>query len=209
MSDQVKIALGGGGGAKDSRLLDEWFVSWIRPQGNLLYWPFALRGIRTLESCWDWFTTTFTNLNIRNISMWTGLSEHQTGELEMFDAVYIGGGNTFHLLAEIREHGFDYALRNFADRGKPIYGGSAGAAVLGRDIRTVDHIDHNDIELTDTSGLNMANGCAVWVHYRPQDDELIHTYVRENEQSVLALSERSGIAFQGKDFRSLGLEPAV
>ena len=76
MSATFKIALAGGGGASDSRLLDEVFVSWVGVQGKPLYWPFALRGIRTLDSCWDWFTTTFADFYIKNITMWTGISGH-------------------------------------------------------------------------------------------------------------------------------------
>src|SRR6476660_3481039 len=139
MQPQMKVALCGGGGASDSLLLDEVFATWIGSQGRLLYWPVALRGIRTFESCLEWITATFAPLNVSPITMWTDLSEHQVSELEQFDAVYIGGGNTFGLLAELRKSGFDRYLREFACRGKAIFGGSAGAVVLGRDIRTVNY----------------------------------------------------------------------
>ena len=208
MLTQVKIALAGGGGASHSRLLDEVFGAWIGSQGRLLYWPFALRGIRTFESCLEWITATFAPLNVTNITMWTGLSEHQTNELEMFNAVYIGGGNTFGLLAELREIGFDRYLMAYVRRGKPVYGGSVGAAVLGRDIRTVNHIDHNKAGLAETTGLDLADGHAIWVHYQPQDDNLIDAYVRGNQQPVLAISERSGIVIEEEGMRTVGFEPA-
>lgn len=204
----VRLALAGGGGAGDSRLLDEVFAAWIGSQGKLLYWPFALRGIRTFNSCLEWITETFDPLGIRDITMWTGLFEHQTDELDPFEAVYIGGGNTFALLAELRESGFEQALREYAERGHPVYGGSAGAAILGRDIRTVNHIDHNQIGLEDLRGLDLAEGHAVWVHYQPQDDPLIEAYVRQYRQPVLAISERSGIVIEKGRRRSIGFEPA-
>lgn len=90
MQAPVKIALAGGGGASDSRPLDEVFATWIGAQGKLLYWPFALRGIRTFESRLEWITATFAPVRITDITMWTGLSDHQTNELDQFDAVYIG-----------------------------------------------------------------------------------------------------------------------
>jgi hypothetical protein len=62
MQPQMKIALGGGGGATDSRLLDEVFAAWIGAQGRLLYWPVALRGIRSFPSCLEWITATFAPL---------------------------------------------------------------------------------------------------------------------------------------------------
>ena len=190
---QGKIALAGGGSEKDSRLIDEVFASWIELNRKILYLPLALRGIRPYSECLRWLKATFLPLNITNIEMWTDLSEHQSDELLEFAAVYIGGGNTYSLLAQVLESGFDRHLVEYVAQGGIIYGGSAGAALLGRDIRTVGHIDHNNIGLAETKGLNLVKGYAVWVHYKPQDDDLIQKYQGKYNQSVLALSERAGI----------------
>lgn len=208
MEPSMKVALGGGGGAADSRLLDEIFATWVGSQGRLLYLPCALRGIRSFQSCLEWITATFAPLQITQITMWTDLSVHQANELDKFDAVYIGGGNTFALLAELRKSGFENYLIEYAHRGKAIYGGSAGAAVLGRDIRTVSYLDRNEIGIMETKGLNLAMSHAIWVHYQPQDDNLIGDYIHQYQHSVIALSERSGIIFEQEDMRSVGFEPA-
>jgi dipeptidase E len=208
MQPQMKVALGGGGGAADSRLLDEVFATWIGSQGKLLYLPCALRGIRPFQSCWECITVTFTSLNVTNITMWTELSEHQASEIDEFDAVYIGGGNTFALLAELRKSGFENHLSEYVRSGRAIYGGSAGAAVLGRDIRTVNYLDRNEVGLVETKGLDLAEGHAIWVHYQPQDDSLIDAYVRQYQQPVIALSERSGIVIEQEGMRTVGFEPA-
>lgn len=204
----MKIILAGGGGAVDSRPLDEIFTQWMGPQGRLLYWPVALRGIRSFESCLEWITSTFSPLGITNISMWTELSGHQEKELDDFDGVYIGGGNTFSLLHELRESGFYGYLKAYAGRGHPVYGGSAGAAVLGRDIQTVKHMDSNHVGITDTTGLDLAKGYAAWVHYEPQNDELIRSYVEKHNIPVLAISERSGIVIEDSELHTVGYEPA-
>ena len=205
----MKIILAGGGGASDSRPLDEIYSGWMGTRGRLLYWPIALRGIRTFESCFEWINSTFAPLGITDISMWTALSGHREGELDAFDAVYIGGGNTFSLLAELRESGFDSYLKSYATHGKPVYGGSAGAAVLGRDIRTVNHMDRNEVGITETMGLDLAKGHAIWPHYRSQDDDSIHSYVRQYGQPVLAISERSGIVIEGDKLRGVGFAAAM
>jgi len=205
---QVKVALAGGGGAGDSRLLDNLFASWIGPQGKLLYWPLALRGIRPFQSCLEWIRATFAPFNITRITMWTDLSEHQASELDEFDGVYIGGGNTFCLLAQLQESGFEPYLKAYVQGGKPVYGGSAGAVVLGRDIQTVNHLDRNDVGLTETKGLDLAQGHAIWVHYRRRDDKQIHAYVRDYQQPVLTISERSGIVIENEGMRAVGFEPA-
>jgi dipeptidase E len=208
MEPQMKIALGGGGGAADSRLLDEAFAAWIGPQGKLLYLPCALRGIRPFQSCLEWFTATFAPLHVTNITMWTSLSEHRGNELDRFDAVYIGGGNTFALLQELRKSGFERYLKDCVRQGKAVYGGSAGAAVLGRDIRTVTYLDRNEVGLVETQGLDLAAGHAIWVHYQPQDDSLIEAYVHQYQQPVIALSECSGIVIDEVGMRAVGFEPA-
>lgn len=208
MQAQMKVALAGGGGANDSRLLDEVFATWIGAQGKLLYLPCALRGIRPFPSCLEWITATFAPFNVTDITMWTDLAEHQASELDQFDAVYIGGGNTFALLGELRRSRFDAHLTEYARRGQAIYGGSAGAAVLGRDIRTVTYLDRNDVDLMETNGLNLAKGYAIWVHYQPQDDSLIDAYVHQYRQPVIALSECSGIVIEQEGMRAVGFDPA-
>jgi dipeptidase E len=143
MKQPAKIALAGGGGAEDSRLLDETFAFWIGPRAQMLYLPIALRGIRSFESCFEWIMGTLAPLGITHIIMWTDLAEHKANELQAFDAIYVGGGNTYSLMAELIHSSFHQHLRTYAYQGGIIYGGSAGAVVLGKDIRTVSHMDRN------------------------------------------------------------------
>lgn len=206
MKTHPKIALAGGGGEDDSRLLDEVFASWLGPRGRLLYWPIALRGLRPFQACFDWIRAVFLPLNITDITMWTNLSEHRASDLDGFDAVYIGGGNTYSLLAQLVESGFDRSLKAYLAEGRAVYGGSAGAAVLGKDIRSVGHLDRNDFGLGNTSGLNLADGHDIWVHYQVKDDTLIEAYVREHLRPVLAISERAGIVIESAKIRAAGFE---
>lgn len=208
MKKQAKIALAGGGGAEDSRLLDETFASWIGLQGKLLYLPVALRGIRSFESCHNWITTTFKPLGINHIEMWTELTGHEGNELEVFDAIYFSGGNTYYLLQEVLRSGFEHPLKAYVQQGGIIYGGSAGAVLLGKDIRTVSHMDRNRIGLKRVKCLDLANHHAIWPHYQLRDDERITEFVQEHRQPVLAISERSGVAIESGKMRSVGLEPS-
>jgi len=204
----VKIILAGGGGADDSLPLDKVFSDWIRPEGRMLYLPIALRDIRTFESCFEWITSTFAPLGIMDITMWTSLTDHQGSELDEFDGVYIGGGNTFSLLKELQESGFDQHLKNYAGSGRPIYGGSAGAVVLGRDILTVTHMDKNNVGLKQTMGLNLAQGYAIWPHYTDADNDLIRSYIEQYNFPVLAISERSGVVVDGDQLHDKGFQLA-
>ena len=205
-----RIILAGGGGAADSRPLDELLVSLLEPHGKILYWPMAMRGNLPLEMCLEWFEDTFAVIDpglIERIEMWEDLTTHRPEELDAFGAVYIGGGNTYALLSELRANGFDRALASFVRRGGHLYGGSAGAAVLGADIQTVSHMDTNTIGLINTRGLNLIEGHAVWVHYVPPEDEDIAAYVQRLEQPVLAIGERAGVVWDGARLRGIGFDP--
>lgn len=206
MEKQTKIVLAGGGGAEDSRLLDELFASWIGPQGRILYLPIALRGSRPFESCLEWIKATFAPFAVHQIAMWTDMARHHASELEEFVAVYIGGGNTYSLLAELIHSGFDRHLQAYAHRGGIIYGGSAGAVVLGKDIRTISRVDRNETGLTEVDCLNMAENHAVYPHYGPRDDQFIEEFVEEYQQPVLAIPERSGVVIESGMMRSVGFE---
>jgi len=56
--------------------------------------------------------------------------------------MYIGGGDTVKLLKEVHKVSFDEYLRKIAQKGIPLYGGSAGAIILGEDIRTTPEAKH-------------------------------------------------------------------
>jgi dipeptidase E len=208
MNRQTKIILAGGGGAEDSQPLDKLFASWIGIEGKLLYLPIALRRMRSFDSCFEWIRETFAPWNLNLIRMWTDLTDHQAYELNEFAAVYIGGGNTYSLLAELVHSGFDRHLTVYAHEGGIIYGGSAGAVVLGQDIRTVAHVDRNEVGLTDFQCLNLANDHAVWPHYESEDDRLIENFVQRYQLPVLAISERSGIVIESGVLRTVGFEPS-
>ncbi|GJG85692.1 peptidase E [Gemmatimonadetes bacterium T265] len=62
-------------------------------------------------------------------------------------AVAVGGGNTFHLLAELRRRGLVAALRARAAAGAPYVGWSAGAVVACPTIRTT-----NDMPIVEPPG---------------------------------------------------------
>lgn len=204
----IRLMLGGGGDREDSRLLDEAFAEWVGAEGHLLYLPIALRGIIPFASCEVWFRQIFEPLGLTRIAMWTELEHKTAADLAAFDAIYIGGGNTFGLLAELRATGFEQVLCDFAQAGQPIYGGSAGAALLGRTIETIAHIDENWVGLIDLTGLDLVNGHAVWVHYAAADDQQIWNFVEREQTPVIAIAERGGVIVEGDKLTTVGFEAA-
>ena len=127
------IFLAGGGSAEDSRLLDERFVNIIDHTKPLVYIPNAMKS-RPYKSCLEWFRSVMTPLGVTNIEMWDDLQVRYP--VTSIAGIYIGGGDTAKLLKELRVSSFSDYLLEVADTGVPLYGGSAGAIILGEDIRT-------------------------------------------------------------------------
>lgn len=204
----VKLMLAGGGDAGDSQPLDKIFAAWSKG-GKMLYLPIANQVSQHIYAqTYRWLYNIFEPLGVAGIEMWTTLEGHTAEELNGFDSVYIGGGNTFHLLALLHSSGFDTHLAECARQGKPIYGGSAGAVVLGSNILTASHIDPNDEALVDTRGLDLCLGHAVWPHYTEADDPLIYNYIHKYTMPVLAITERGGIGIEGERMVAWGHEPS-
>lgn len=103
--------------------------------------------------------------------------------------VYIGGGNTVRLLAEIRGPAFASYLQGAA-AAVPIYGGSAGAIILGEDIRTTPEAD--SCEDNDARGLALLSGWSVTCHYSGSRDELLAQSMRVGTPLV-GLTESTGV----------------
>jgi dipeptidase E len=201
---QTRVLLGGGGSADDERPIYERFAAWVGT-GSVLYLPIASKqpGAEHLA----WVTSVLQPMGVGEIDMWTELAGRDPGALNSYAGVFIGGGNTYWLLHQIRTAGFVQPLRRFAQRGGIIYGGSAGAILLGADIATCAHMDDNFVGLTDTRGLDLAHGRAVWCHYTPADWPLCSDFVRRTGIATLLLAETSGLWVRGPaNYQPVGLE---
>ena len=204
---ETKILLGGGGSAEDEWAVLERFASWVE-DGPVLYLPVAAQSVG--QGHWDWIMSVLPSLGVMRVEMWATLASHAPAELDAYRGVFIGGGNAFRLLHELRVWGFGSALRDYTWQGGVLYGGSAGAIVLGRDIGTAAHLDENVTGDPDTSGLDLLHGDSVCCHYQPVDELLIHAYVERTGWAVLALAENSGVWVRGvRDYVRLGTGEVV
>lgn len=80
-----------------------------------------------------------------------------TRALSEIDAVFVSGGNVFHLLGALRHAGADRPLVDAVRRGLPYIGVSAGACVTGPDIAPLALLDDPSeaAPLTSTVGLEL------------------------------------------------------
>ncbi len=141
--------------------------------------------------------------------MWTELEGHTPTELDDFSGVYFGGGNTFRLLHLLRQTGFDVALRRYALAGGAVYGGSAGAILLGADIGSCERDDPNTVGLSGTRGLDLLGGHDVWCHFVPGQAAQVQAWADASGRSVFALTERAGLCVKSGEGRSAGSDAAL
>ncbi|TWM23968.1 Peptidase E [Bacillus paralicheniformis] len=202
-----KWFLSGGGGAHQTERLDRHFAGSLYPHKPLLYIPIAMDADR-YDDGFDWISRLFHPLGIKNIVMWTDVKDKTEYDLDAFSAVYIGGGNTFRLLKQFIESHFIEVLKRYAESGGVIYGGSAGAIILGKNIMTCSYMDRNACGLRDFNGLKLLGDYAVWCHYKVEHDPLIKRYRHAFDTPVIALPEETGIAASTSDIRVIGTKPA-
>lgn len=187
--------LAGGGGEEQSKEIDNYFSKFIDGK-KLIYIPIALnRDSIGFEACYDWITHVFSQfeykIDVPRIDMFLD-PESIFKNIENYDAIYIGGGNTFKLLDFFNKNNLSAKLRNFYNSGRPVYGGSAGAIILGSDIRTVD--EENDANYPDFSGFNvLKNNTSIICHYDQSLDKKILDFINKYKQNVIALPEDSGL----------------
>lgn len=222
----MKLFISGGGGGEQSFALDTKFAQAIKENGHtdttkpLLYIPVAMDPAHhPYPECLDWLKSVMTKHGVHNIVMWTetDLQGKTEADFAQFSGIYIGGGNTFKLLNDLRNFALIESLRNAAQK-IPIYGGSAGAILLTPSIRAAGYLDPNDVGIQDLTALNLFPN-EIWVHYNapkyipkgslingvPSMDDDIKKFLVNNElKSIYAIPEDVGIIYYGKDIVWVG-----
>jgi len=205
-----QLFLGGGGKAEDSLKLDKRFLKALKNK-KIVYLPIALTPKGDgYESCYDWITSTLTKKSndFVEIDMWTDLNGKNMDNLKNYDGIYIGGGNTYKLLDHFYKTGFAKILIDYYYQGGLIYGGSAGAVILGKIISLVT--EENNTNYIYENGLNLLNGKSVICHYTDKRVKKIRNFLQKNKTDVIALTERSGIVVSNTyQVESVGFDPVL
>jgi dipeptidase E len=200
-----KLFLGGGGDTEQSKALDielgTLFEGTRKP--TCLYIPVAMDESKH-SSAKEWFTNNYDNVCCR-IEMLGRLTD--LDPKESFDVIYIGGGNTGKLLDRIYDSGFDQYLFRHLAAGRVVYGGSAGAIVLGRTILTAPTTEHSS---TSNDGLDLLGSKAVVAHYNDAaDQERVRELCLQLECTLLAIPEDAGVVVTGEELKAVGSTDVV
>ena len=204
----MKLLLSGGGASEHVVHMDEFFVSKIDLQKTVLYIPVAHEDDPSYAGCLQWFEKTYHPYGIKHIEMCTDLNT--VSNLNQYTAIFIGGGNTFKLLKEIRDSKFDEKLTDYLTNGGFVYGGSAGSIIFGKDILPTTYGDENGVGFEDSKGLDLVRGFNICCHYGDGDEantkykqDRIHEYTEPNTMTI-ALPERCAIYVEDDTISFLG-----
>jgi dipeptidase E len=203
------IYLSGGGNEEQSFPLDKFFFETFPKNGNFLYIPVALRGNKLYSTAHLWMKKVLElhNRNDVQFEVADDLAKYQHKDLKKFDAIYIGGGNTWNLMQELRDSDFSQNLVSYIKNGGVVYGGSAGAIVLGKNIDT--HDDENKINVKDTTGFNLLGDYSVACHYTDEQERPFREWAVSHKSSIVCLSEETGLIFGDNSVLCVGTKPCI
>ncbi len=190
--------LSGGGDEFQSFKIHKLFADNLKSQRNLLYIP---GDAFPYEASFKWISKVFSSFGITNIKMWTDINEKI--DCKDFDGIYVGGGNTFNLLEKLSKSKMFSSINSYLNLGGVYFGGSAGAALLSKDINVCLPHDPNENNVFPTLGLNKLLGYDLWCHYNVLEEPLIKEWLKNNPKLIL-LKEESGIICDGNTITALG-----
>ncbi len=116
-------------------------------RARILFLPFA-----AVNMSFDAYTSMAAERFARMGHALYGAHRRRPAALAGFDAVVVGGGNSFRLLAETRARGWLTAIPRAVRAGMPYIGWSAGANLACPTIRTT-----NDMPVIDPGGFEALN----------------------------------------------------
>jgi len=203
----MKLFLSGGGSDIESIEVDKKFIEAIDISKPVLYIPIAIDTIKhPYPDCLNWLRGNFVRSNFDNFIMCIekDLKNKTENDFEQFGGVYIGGGNTFKLLSDLKKFGTFQILKSLAIKNIPIYGGSAGALVLTKSIIPASYLDKNEINLTDLSALDLIHE-DIWCHYKSLMDADIAKFLKEHSiKRIIAIPEDAGLFVSEKRIEVIG-----
>ncbi len=209
----MKAILCGGGWAEKTVIPNKLFESLIDATKPILYIPLARdRGEDNYDSCKIWLSGEFKDIKHGEIVMLRSASEILDKNMSDFAGIFIGGGNTYKLLKELKESSAVDWLKKYMQTDGVIYGCSAGSIIFGHDIDSCLYMDPNDVKLKDVAGLCAALGFSIAAHYTNGDKdetELATKYLKEYSKKtpVLALPEEDSLYINDDLVKVIGTRP--
>lgn len=155
----------------------------------------------------DWYINQITDLYKHNFK-WIDFVDFSASNVDWesrlaeCNVIYVSGGNTFHLLNEVKKHKFDVWLNNNIE--KFVYVGVSAGSILATPnikIATVEPADINYVGLQDLNALNLVN-----YEISPHSPDLLSyetnaKYAKTIQNKLYAIDDATAIYQDGNDFK--------
>lgn len=201
----MKLYLSGGGSGKQNLYAYNSYFNSIDKNKPILYIPLALDS-KIYDDCYNWFKNEIGYFNFTNFEMVKSSLELSKLDLNKYNSLFIGGGNTYKLLKELKDNSNFEKINQFLLNDGIIYGGSAGAIIFGKDIdgclQTDERID------VDTRGFNFLNSYSLLCHFNKASFKANKNYLKEysKKNKLLFLPEEDVIVVTNKKISFIGNE---
>ena len=206
------LILNGGGDGKSVESARQLLNSLIDNNKKILYIPFAWSD-STYNGCLEFMTGELSDVDKAGIDMVKTTEELMSKNFNDYACLYIGGGNTYKLLNDLKVSGaFDKIKKYLLEDDGIVYGGSAGAIIFGKDLDSCNTDDENEVGLIDNTGFNMINGYSLLCHYtsrEPERTELSRKYLLELSKTkpIYAIPEEDTIYINEETIEFIGSRP--
>lgn len=203
------IYLSGGGDENQSFPLDKIFFNTLPKNGRFLYMPIALRGNKLYSTAHLWMKGIINFHERTDVQFETvdDTSRYNLEALKEFSGIYIGGGNTWSLIQELKDSGFANILIQYIEAGGQVYGGSAGAIIMGKRIDT--HDDENKIGFQNMLGFNLLNNFSIACHFKDEQNDRFKTWAIDNNLPIVCLPEETGLIIESGVALCAGTNPCT
>ena len=204
----MKLFLCGGGSGTNAIEATKKFGKLIDKNKPLLYVPLAMQKER-YDSCLEWITKEMNSINVVNIEMVRSGEELASKDYNKYCGIFIGGGNTYKLLNDIKNSGAFNKILKYLQNDGIVFGGSAGAIIFGNDINTCLYEDDNDsVGLKDTSGFNLFNDISLLCHFNKNEEQtrknLEYLNFFSKNKKILYLPEEDTILIDNNHIELIG-----
>ena len=207
----MKLILNGGGEGNQVKSARMLLNSLIDHSKKILYIPLAWPN-SDYDSCLEFMTNELSDVDCAGIEMVRSGEEIVNKNLSDYACIYIGGGNTYKLLYELKSTGAFDKIKDYLINDGIVYGGSAGAIIFGKDLDSCNTDDTNEVGLIDNTGFDLMNGYSLLCHYTNRDSErtlLSKNYLLElsKEKPVYAIPEEDTIFIDDENISFIGDRP--
>lgn len=208
----MKIFLNGGGEGEVVSNARARLNEVIDHSKKCLYIPLAWPD-STYSGCLEFMMNELSDVEISGIEMITNANLILDKELTDYSFIYIGGGNTYKLLDDLKKSGAFKKLKDYLlNHDGIVYGGSAGAIIFGKDLDSCNTDDLNEVGLSDNSGFDMLGGYSLLCHFTSRSEartELSKNYLLElsKEKPIYAIPEEDTIIVSDSNLEFIGSRP--